>query len=156
MTRGVAGSASTCNVDGCLATHYGRGMCRSHYRSWAYVNKPGFRAGRIEAARRTKIRRFGIEPGEYDQIKDLQGGRCAICGGVDAGRDLAVDHDHACCPSGARACGDCVRGLLCLQCNTKLGWFEKFGEQIVEYLDRGGWGRSTRRTRGSGTTEALS
>lgn len=34
---------------------------------------------------------------------------------------LVVDHDHRCCPRGHYSCGNCVRGLLCHQCNTAAG-----------------------------------
>ena len=35
-----------------------------------------------------------------------------------------VDHDHACCPEGGRSCGKCIRGLLCMECNKYLGFYE--------------------------------
>lgn len=39
---------------------------------------------------------------------------CAICGGRNSDRDLAVDHNHI--------TGE-VRGLLCTRCNMGLGYF---------------------------------
>ena len=72
-----------------------------------------------------------------------QGGRCAICG--EEGdpdkrhRPLAIDHDHDCCPTNKGACGDCVRGLLCGNCNNGLG---RFGDdpallrRAIEYLEK--------------------
>lgn len=49
---------------------------------------------------------YGLSPEEYDDLKRLQGGVCAICQ-----RDvtLCVDHDHE---TGR------VRGLLCRTCNS--------------------------------------
>lgn len=55
---------------------------------------------------------------------------CQICGAdvvtleVDRGghyrAKLVVDHDHACCP-GETSCGECVRGLVCHNCNVMIG-----------------------------------
>jgi len=64
--------------------------------------------------------RYGITLEQYNEMVELQGGRCAICNKVPAGtshtsRRLAVDHDHA---TGT------VRGLLCGPCNTTIGMIE--------------------------------
>lgn len=67
-------------------------------------------------------RRFKISLREYNQLLESQGGVCAICKSPDS-RNLAVDHDHSCCP-GNNSCGQCVRGLLCSECNTGLGRFK--------------------------------
>lgn len=72
---------------------------------------------------RWRIKHFyGISPEQYYEMLDRQGGVCAICSGPEplAGRKLAVDHDHSCCP-GKRSCGKCIRGLLCSACNTAIG-----------------------------------
>ncbi|MGW0930676.1 endonuclease VII domain-containing protein [Streptomyces sp. NPDC002644] len=53
---------------------------------------------------------YGLGPGEYDQLFESQGGRCAICGGTRRQR-LSVDHCHK---TGT------VRGLLCRMCNGRL------------------------------------
>lgn len=46
---------------------------------------------------------------------------CAICRDP-IGWDAPIDHDHACCPTGAPVwdCGRCVRGILCVRCNVSL------------------------------------
>lgn len=52
--------------------------------------------------------------------------RCEICGAFPKdGRRLACDHDHKSLK---------FRGLLCTACNRKLGWYERFKENIAQYL----------------------
>lgn len=60
--------------------------------------------------------RFGLSPTEYRAMLEKQGGKCAICGTMDSGREntvrLSVDHCHE---TGR------IRGLLCHSCNVFLG-----------------------------------
>jgi hypothetical protein len=64
----------------------------------------------------------------YKKTLAEQGGHCALCNTVPEGRRFQVDHDHKCCPTerngNRRTCGECVRGLLCEFCNTRLGHLE--------------------------------
>jgi len=67
-----------------------------------------------------------MDTDRYEVLLHQQGGVCAICGGVDRERNLAVDHDHS--------TGE-VRGLLCGNCNSRvLPVVEKFGGRIMDYL----------------------
>lgn len=63
---------------------------------------------------------FNMEVSQYQDMLDAQDGKCAICLRSFTGMNLAVDHDHSCCP-GKTSCGKCVRGLLCNSCNGALG-----------------------------------
>jgi len=75
---------------------------------------------------------YGITIAQYEAIKELQGGRCAICQiASGASKHLAVDHDHKCC-AGETSCGKCVRGLLCSRCNQGLG----FARDNIEHFQR--------------------
>lgn len=79
---------------------------------------------------------YGISLEEYNDMLDLQGGVCAICGNQEVILDkkgerimLAVDHDHE---TGA------VRGLLCSYCNTAIGGFfddSTLLRKAADYLD---------------------
>lgn len=71
-------------------------------------------------------RGIDITAEQYQELHDLQVGKCAICGRAEAsGRRLAVDHDHE---TGH------VRGLLCTKCNTTVGWVEMH-PSLIRYLD---------------------
>lgn len=65
--------------------------------------------------RRRKEWFYGMDQGEYDDLFDAQGGKCAICGGHEESVLLSVDHNHE--------TGE-VRGLLCRPCNSALGFFK--------------------------------
>lgn len=67
--------------------------------------------------------RFGFDIETYDEILDIQGGGCAICGQQDEDEYLHVDHDHE---TGR------VRGLLCGPCNRGLGLFADSQERLVK------------------------
>lgn len=64
------------------------------------------------------MREYGITRGEYDEMINRQGFKCAIC--HDAveyqGRNTHVDHCHT---TGK------ARAILCLSCNIQLGQYEK-------------------------------
>jgi hypothetical protein len=53
--------------------------------------------------------------------------KCDICGKRLTRRHRGawpiIDHQHTCCPGGS-SCGKCVRGVLCQDCNTKVGHVE--------------------------------
>jgi hypothetical protein len=53
----------------------------------------------------------------------------------DATLPIFIDHDHACCLDEKSSCGTCIRGLLCLSCNTTLGLIERKYELARAYLD---------------------
>ncbi len=79
-----------------------------------------------------RVRRFGLAPGQYDEMLVAQSGVCAICQlpKRESGKGLHVDHDHV---TGA------VRALLCYACNTGLGSFKDSPELLeaaARYLRR--------------------
>jgi len=97
---------------------------RAYARNWYSANPGRHRAVTIK-------HKYGMTADEYAAILREQGGGCAICGKTpdQNGKNLAVDHDHSCCP-GMRSCGKCVRGLLCDQCNRGIGYFQDSTELL--------------------------
>lgn len=83
------------------------------------------RADRLRAKQRHVTRTYELTPEEYDELYEFQGGRCALCRtarGVT--KRLAVDHDHHQAMldghDPAKGCRNCVRGLVCSNCNDVL------------------------------------
>lgn len=76
-------------------------------------------------------KKYGLTVERYNEMLAAQGGACAICKSTKAGSKgqmFAVDHCH---DSGR------VRGLLCIACNSRLGfvpWYNRFNEEIAAYL----------------------
>lgn len=69
---------------------------------------------------RQRFWRYGITAEQFDELLEKQGGACALCGRTEPDHKFGwqLDHDHNCCPTKARSCGKCVRGILCFRCNN--------------------------------------
>ncbi|MEU5166831.1 endonuclease domain-containing protein [Streptomyces mutomycini] len=89
--------------------------------------------------------KYGLTPELFAKVLESQGQACAVCGELSPGGrgNWHVDHDHGCCP-GSKTCGKCVRGLLCMSCNSMLlPGYENLPKEmqdsryINEYLARG-------------------
>lgn len=81
--------------------------------------------------------KFGLSLEDIERMTAEQCGRCAICFRDLNGKPY-VDHDHTCCPS-QKSCGKCVRGLLCMMCNSAIGMMEDDIERLkssIEYLEK--------------------
>jgi hypothetical protein len=64
----------------------------------------------------------------YDELLELQGGVCAICGAKPGTRRLHIDHDHKTME---------LRGLLCHRCNRYLPpWADAHWlQRVYNYLE---------------------
>jgi hypothetical protein len=75
--------------------------------------------------------KYSITQEDYDRMLKEQGHKCAVCSRPPAPRRaLAVDHCHEHEEHGVML----IRGLLCTSCNNHLGYFEKFRDEIEDYL----------------------
>lgn len=86
-----------------------------------------------ERARALRVKyRYGISTELYaEMIKD----GCNACGSMER---LVVDHDHACCNT-APICGNCIRGILCYDCNVAEGFLRgdvKRFELLMAYIKK--------------------
>jgi hypothetical protein len=78
---------------------------------------------------------FGITKEQWGWLLNQQGGACALCLMLPARkRRMSVDHDHRCCGE-SRACLNCIRGLLCTDCNLMLGYAEKSETNRLRFSD---------------------
>lgn len=104
-----------------VAKHPGP-RCTTHHRVVVRARKAANHEKRVQET-------YGLQKGEYAQLYEFQGGKCALCRrATGASRKLSVDHCHA--------SGD-VRGLLCRPCNTMLGHARDntlFFERCIKYL----------------------
>lgn len=137
-----------CRYEGCVERGNLKGLCKKHYYRHRFDNEPGYAERQRDLAR---VCRYGVTREDFENLLAAQGGRCGICGTDDPGRTWCVDHDHSCCPTKAKSCGKCVRGILCFVCNVHLGWFENNSPSVDLYLEKHACGRSFSDTRSSGT-----
>lgn len=101
--------------------------CRNNYVKDLIVEDPRRRRRNIEAVLRSKmLHAYGMVRADYDRMVEEQGDRCAICKSTDKGRSSRfrtwnIDHCHE---------TDLIRGLLCHNCNIKLGHYEWFMKHV--------------------------
>lgn len=68
--------------------------------------------------------KYGLTIEEAEKLREKS---CEICG-VEA-KKMCIDHDH-------KEKEKSYRGVLCQQCNTRLGWLEKHCDVILEYKNK--------------------
>lgn len=96
-------------------------------------NDPELKAAKVAAIRSARlVREYGITAEEYDKMWQEQGGRCLICGGEETCKNVSVWGDEKVRALAVDHCHDTgkVRGLLCKNCNTLIG----FAKEDVELL----------------------
>lgn len=99
-----------CLVAGCDKLGVQKDMCTRHY---------------------TRALIYGLTGEQLSEL--LARGKCDACGQVT--NKLNIDHDHSCCESRVKACGKCVRGVLCTPCNQALGFLKDDPDKILGLLE---------------------
>lgn len=124
-------------------------MCKECKKAYDIQYRPVWNKkpySRISRYKSHLKKRYSITLEELVTIYESQGGGCAICNKAlphpaDEQGDKwqsNIDHDHNCCPTDT-TCGNCIRGLLCRDCNLMLGHAKDSHETLkkaVEYLER--------------------
>lgn len=101
------------------------------------VNEDGLAVECNTCKTRRRIVKYGLTLEQYRALVESQEGVCALCQQPPS-RAFDIDHDHSCCPE-LPACGECVRGLLCFNCNSALGKLKDNVDTLkraVAYLER--------------------
>lgn len=111
-------------------------LCRNDTKSAVVASD--LEAHRLRARTSYLARKYGITPEQYDQLSEQQEHKCALCLQPEVQRRredrhgivrvvdlLSIDHDHSCeRHSPKKACVQCIRGLLCDDCNRLIGFAE--------------------------------
>lgn len=82
---------------------------------------------------------YGITLEVFNNMISEQSNKCKICGVYFENRkQQKIDHDHSCCDTrGKKLCGNCIRGILCNNCNAALGFLKDnpiLCENAAKYL----------------------
>jgi len=138
-------TCSTCKLDKPLDEFHAR---NASIDGKSYVcnkcdsaRKKTYHAANKNVRQRQGLRKkFGMTLDDYDRMLADQDGLCGNVGCFNAPdpsrRCFAVDHDRKCCP-GEKSCGQCIRAILCLGCNTALGLLNEDVDRLlglIKYL----------------------
>lgn len=123
--------------------------------NWEEDNKEERNSYRTDWATRDRLarpefyraREFAREMKKYNTTVEWyrdklieQCGVCAICKHLSHHHGtiqrLQVDHKHACCDLKTKSCGQCLRGLLCADCNMHLSYLEKFLKDVTTIVPK--------------------
>lgn len=151
------GIPKVCSIDGCANDSFAKGYCRNHYdqitktgkirvlNEFCWVEGCG-NAAPNDLCVKHRTYRSRLKATTEFIVELFSSQQCSICGNED--RRLDVDHDHQCCAGRAGTvgavpigCMNCVRGLICTNCNKALGLVNDDPEilkKMIVYLTAGG------------------
>lgn len=92
--------------------------------------------GRVRQLAQRLMSKYGLTVEQFEDMILAQDMLCLICGDefdFDKHNGVCVDHDHNCC-AGETSCRECVRGILCGVCNTKLHDDIDWHLRAIDYL----------------------
>lgn len=141
-------SLPQCSVDNCAEKVAAGDICAKHYsrlRTYGSFDLPKKKKERpcqwpschaLAVTKRhcehhrnlfERAQRHGLAPEDLIALVIKQENKCLLCS-VDFNElvnaknttGFCIDHDHSCCPK-LRGCPECIRGLLCDDCNQMLG-----------------------------------
>lgn len=115
-----------CTADDCDEKVQTIGLCTRHYARNRYVPTPRTECeypdcdvlvfGRLCSSHSKRPSRFSLSVDEYLDLVRIPS--CGGCGTPINASNRNIDHDHAHC---VRGCRECIRGILCRDCNLTLG-----------------------------------
>lgn len=117
-------------------------MCQITYNIHEFIQmRNGYRTSYCKTCTRSyafgaSLKKYGLSKEQYLDMLIEQNNKCAICK-QETDKRLSIDHDHSCCVNGS--CGKCVRGLLCSNCNSALGFAKDnvdILKSMIEYLQK--------------------
>ena len=147
------GSRKTCSTPECETPVFSAGYCQKHYtliRRHGSLDAPlRFpKCGSDQCEKRmlptstlckgcySRMWRYGMKSEQFVEMSRTGNYVCQneACRSTSK---LHLDHDHSCCAQasnlrgGKKACGNCVRGWLCSNCNTALGLLQDDPDLIL-------------------------